>query len=423
MIRFLFGRMFFWDLLITGLILTWSLPKRSHPAWRIAAATAGCTAVSVVWSEVFAQWGGENLLVMILNYSGAYLVVLCALLFVLDLRGWPFVYMGTFIWFTQQAASALDFSVNLLRGMTLLSWCKHEVILCGAALGVYFFGTRKFQSNVLQRLQLERVAPMWMTMCLLCCGLNSYANISGGTSKAFYLAEMCFNLFALLYLNSLYALSGMERENENIHLMIEQGKRQYEISRESIEQLNIKSHDLRHQIRSFHKRGQIDGQVLADMESTIDHYDAMVRTGSEAMDIILTEKSLLCHGKGIGFTCMAEAAGIDYIDAADLYALFGNALENAIEAVEKLDDPQKKQIAFTMRRVGGFYVVQLQNYTREQLTFCDGLPQTTKEDKRSHGIGVRSMQLLVKKYGGQLAFHQEEDVVELDLMLLAKDAG
>ena len=114
--------------------------------------------------------------------------------------------------------------------------------------------------------------------------------------------------------------------------------------------------------------------------------------------------------------------GIDYIDAADLYALFGNALENAIDATEKLDDPQKKQIAFTMRRVGGFYVVQLQNYTQEQLMFCDGLPQTTKEDKRSHGIGVRSMQMLVKKYGGQLAFHQEEDVVELDLMLLAKEA-
>lgn len=75
-----------------------------------------------------------------------------------------------------------------------------------------------------------------------------------------------------------------------------------------------------------------------------------------------------------------------------------------------------------MRRVGGFYIVQLQNYTADPLELHDGLPQTTKEDKRSHGIGVRSMKLLVEKYGGQMSFHQEEDMVELSLMLLAKDA-
>ena len=118
---------------------------------------------------------------------------------------------------------------------------------------------------------------------------------------------------------------------------------------------------------------------------------------------------------------MAEAGGIRYIEEADLYAMFGNALENAIEAAEKLSDPRKKQISFTMRRVGGFYIVQLQNYTQDVLSFQDGLPRTTKEDKRNHGIGVRSMQLLVEKYGGQMSYQQEEDVVELSLMLLAGD--
>ena len=421
MTRFLFGRMFFWDLLMTGLILTRSLPRRSHIAVRILAAFGSCTVISMAWGRVFSQGSAENLGIMVLNYFGAYLIVLAALSFLLDLERWSFLYMGTFVWFTQQAANAIDFAFSSQAGMSISNWVRHEVILCVTALAVYWFGTRKFQDAVLQRLELNRVAPIWLAMCLACCGLNSYASLRGETGRAFYLAELCLDLFGVLYLHSLYMLSGLERESENIHFMMEQGRRQYEISRENIEQINIKSHDLRHQIRAFHKQGQINEAVLADMETTIDRYDSTVRTGNKALDILLTEKSLACRSKGIGFTCMAEAGGIRYIEEADLYAMFGNALENAIEAAEKLSDPRKKQISFTMRRVGGFYIVQLQNYTQDVLSFQDGLPRTTKEDKRNHGIGVRSMQLLVEKYGGQMSYQQEEDVVELSLMLLAGD--
>ncbi len=419
MIGFLFGRMFFYDLLLTGLILTWSLPKRPHMGARICCAVVGCSAISVLWSNIFAQYN-ENFFEMICNYFGAYLIILASLWFILDLERWSFLYIGTFVWFTQQIANALDFALISGGGMNWLSWVKHMLLMALAAFLVYWFGTRKFQNTVLIRLQLNRVAPIWFLMCLMCCGLNSYASLSGGTSRAFYLAELCFNMLGILYLHSLYMMSGLERESENIHFMMEQGKRQYEISKENIEQINIKSHDLRHQIRVFHKKGQIDEKILADMEHTINQYDSIVHTGNEAMDILLTEKSLSCQGKGIGFTCMAEASGIGYIDAADLYSLFGNALENAMEAVGKLDDPHKKQISFTMRRVGGFYVAQLQNYTGDALRLHDGLPQTTKEDKRNHGIGVRSMQLLVEKYGGQMTFCQEDDIVELDLIFSAK---
>lgn len=422
MIRFLFGRMFFWDLLITGLILNLSLPKRPHFRVRCLTVFAGCTLISVLWSELFLRIGAgnENLATMILNYFGAYLIVLGALSLLLDLERWSFLYMGTFIWFTQQAANALDFIFSFQTGMTIWSWLWHESILLGTAAAVYGVSTRKFQAMVLQRLQLNRVAPVWLAMCLMCCGLNSYASQSGGNSVAFYLAELCFDVFGILYLHSLYMMSGLERESENIHFMMEQGRRQYEISRENMEQINIKSHDLRHQIRAFHKQGRINEKILTDIESTIDRYDSTVHTGNKALDILLTEKSLICQSKGIGFTCMAEAAGIGYIEEADLYAMFGNALENAIEAVEKLPDPHKKQIAFTMRKVGGFFIVQLQNYTDGMLELHDGLPQTTKADKRNHGIGVRSMKLLVEKYGGQMSFRQEEDVVELSLILPAK---
>lgn len=417
---FLFRGMFFWDILTVGLVLMFSLPKRSYPGLRIGASVLICYLASHLWELVRMQTS-DNLAGMIVDYFGAYLIVLCTLWFVVDLDIWTFLYMGTFVWFTQQFSNAIDFAFKHGIGATYANWFYHKAVLLFCSVAIYWFITRKFQRSVLRWLRLNRVVPIWLLMCVVCCGLNSYASISGGNSQAFYLLEMFSNLFGIMYLYNLYMLSGMERESENIHFMMEQERRKYEISRENIEQLNIKSHDLRHQIRDFHKKGQIDERVLADMEHTIDRYDSVFHTGNEALDIILTEKSLVCNSKGIGFTCMAQADSIGYIEAADLYALFGNALENAIEATDKLSDPQKKQISFTMRKMGGFYIAQLQNYTQEDLCFHDGLPQTTKTDKRNHGIGVRSMQLLMEKYGGQMSYSQEEDMVELDLMLAAGD--
>ena len=71
---------------------------------------------------------------------------------------------------------------------------------------------------------------------------------------------------------------------------------------------------------------------------------------------------------------MADGKGLAYMEPADLYALFGNALENAIEATEQLTDPAQKQIVLTVRPVEGFCSVHLQNYTK---TACPSLASRT----------------------------------------------
>lgn len=47
----------------------------------------------------------------------------------------------------------------------------------------------------------------------------------------------------------------------------------------------------------------------------------------------------------------------------------------------------------------------------------NGLPVTGKSDKANHGFGIRSMQLLAEKYGGELTFRQEGDVVNTYMLL------
>ena len=101
---------------------------------------------------------------------------------------------------------------------------------------------------------------------------------------------------------------------------------------------------------------------------------------------------------------------------ADIYALFGNALDNAIEAVR---GAKRRSISLVVRRAMGVVSVSVENYYAPdaQPSFEDGLPQTTKADKANHGFGMRSMRAIAERYGGTLVARAEDGVFHLDIML------
>ena len=426
MVGFLFGRLFFLDMLLIGFVLTAKFPRKEGFAWRVPAAVAVCLLISVGWERIFRASIGTNLLVRAcistVNYMGSMLFVLAALAFCIQMKLWSCAYVGAMMWFVQQAGNCLDFMLEAGFGMSWAGFVFHMAVVGCMALLVYGWFMHRMDVQILARMRLQEVVPLCLLMCLVCLELNTYASDSGLTNRAYYLAVLLLDLMGLLYQKSLYQFAGLERENESVQMLLAQGDKQYQAAKENMEQVNIKCHDLRHQIRHFRQEGRIDEHALNDMEQVIEAYDTTVRTGNPALDVILTEKSLSCRSKGIGFTCMAEGSGLAYMDPADLYALFGNALENAIEATEQLDDPAQKQISMTVRPVGGFYSIHIQNYTRAPLQMENGLPLTSKADAKNHGYGVRSMQILVEKYGGELSFQQEGEVVSLYLLLPCRTA-
>lgn len=417
MVEFLFDRMFFIDILLIAFTLSVPLPKRDHFSLRLLAAGAFCLGTSIIWSFIFRSISPETLGMAILNYLGIFIIVMLVIWFCLQINRWSLIYIGTATYFIQHISVRIEGLLPYRAGMDLLSLLLHMGIVLTLDLAAYGLFFRTVEYHILNRLKLHQVAPIWIIMCLMCLVLSSYASKAGEFTLSFRLADLLCSAVGLLYQYSLYQVAGAQQEAESIQLLLQQGKKQYELSRDSIERVNIKCHDLRHQIRRFHIAGQLDETAIREMEAAINDYDIKVETGNRALDVILTEKRALCTEKGIGFTCMADGRGFSQIEPADLYALFGNALDNAIEAAENLKDSGKKQIALTVRRMGGFCSIHLQNYTDHRLAMADGLPVTNKEDKYNHGFGMRSMRLLVKKYGGELIFQQEGDVVDLFLLL------
>ena len=89
---------------------------------------------------------------------------------------------------------------------------------------------------------------------------------------------------------------------------------------------------------------------------------------------------------------MADGTLLDFMAEMDISALFGNVLDNAIESVEKLDDKEKRLIHLSVAKQKNFLRIRSENYTEEKITFKNGMPVTTKKDKRFHGFGMKSIQ-------------------------------
>ena len=150
----------------------------------------------------------------------------------------------------------------------------------------------------------------------------------------------------------------------------------------------------------------------------MDVYDSVVKSGNDALDTILTEKSLYCEKHGITLSCIADGAALDFVEPTDLYSFFGNALDNAIEAVERMADPERRSIGLVVRRTGDMVSIHVENYFDGNISFGgEGLPNTRKPDEANHGFGVRSMRMIAESLGGSLTCRTQEDVFHLDALL------
>lgn len=240
--------------------------------------------------------------------------------------------------------------------------------------------------------------------------------------KFLYLSQMM--CLIILYLqNELFKKSEMKQELVLMNLLWKKEQEQYQLTKENIALINQKSHDLKHQIRALRKasREEID-TYLDEMEESVRIYETIVKTGNDVFDTILTEKSLHCKDRGIQVSCVADGSQMDFINTVDLYALLGNAMDNAIEAVEKFQDLEKRQIDVMIYRQQHFLVMNIINPMIGNLVYEGEFPRTTKGDKKSHGFGLRSMKYILNKYDGVLNVNEEDDCFSLKILIPIPDA-
>ena len=201
-----------------------------------------------------------------------------------------------------------------------------------------------------------------------------------------------------------------------VSLIRHKEKEQYETSKRTIELINMRCHDLKHQIRTIGANSTLNENSIKEIESLISIYDAGIKTGNEVLDVILTEKNLFCAQSGIKFSCIADGKRLNFMKEEDIYSLFGNLIDNAIEAVQGLDEG-KRVIGLKIRAINDLLSINVNNYYEQKIEFEEsGMPRTTKTEKEFHGYGLKSVKNICDRYDGDLSISTENNVFNIKIM-------
>ena len=210
-------------------------------------------------------------------------------------------------------------------------------------------------------------------------------------------------------------------EKDTLHNIMEMQYKNYQLSKENIDMVNQKYHDLKHQINLLKTQAYVGKSTsyLEKMEREIRVYETQNKTGNQILDAVLTNKAMICQNKEIELKFIVDGGALSFMEDMDVSALFGNMLDNAIESAEKQQEKQKRLIWLYVTKEKQFVRIRTENYCDEKVRFKNGMPVTTKKDRRLHGYGMKSIKSTVEKYHGSVVAAQENNWFELKILLPA----
>ena len=245
-------------------------------------------------------------------------------------------------------------------------------------------------------------APLYAAMAGFCLFPALYA----GERLPFAAAGAAFfALFAALQ-HTMSVLSSVRGECSVLRETLARDQALRAEEAQMIDAVNLKSHDLKHLLLRG-AAGALHGAYAEEARAALEGYERAFRTGNAALDVVLSEKAAACAARQVEFNCMADGTLLAGVKEADIYTMLGNLLDNAIEAVEGLE-AGRRVVTLNIERRGAFCVLRTENYFAGELTFCDGLPATTKTE-HGHGYGLRSVRMTASRLGGKFSCGARED--------------
>ena len=154
-------------------------------------------------------------------------------------------------------------------------------------------------------------------------------------------------------------------------------------------------------------------QMAQELRSQIADYENYIHTGNDFLDIIIRDKAEKAREKKIDFSAFIDFRDVDFIDPLDISTLFGNGIDNAIEASEKLPEEQRV-ILVKAGKIQDFVSILIENNCSDTV-YPEG--HTTKADKFLHGFGISNMKKSAEKYGGTCTTTQADGKFTLKILL------
>lgn len=229
--------------------------------------------------------------------------------------------------------------------------------------------------------------------------------IASMISFFFLLCFMSVVIFALL---SVTKLEKRRSDNEILQRTNEMMEQNYQRMHEDVHQNARLLHDFHHHSAAIR---ELAAQKKTD--EIIDYIDSMLSTSYEAIEFcncgcdiinaVINCKALEARSSHIEFQYHVDFHEPTNLKPVDICAVLANQIENALEACEKIEDPDKRIVRVEIRQRNGFALFKVMNTVRENpFRYEDKLLTTKTDTSRMHGLGLKSISDIARKYSGSM---------------------
>lgn len=414
---------FYFELFFAVVGLVWRCERRTHFLWRFL----GCQVCALAFYFLPSLNLGMG---VSLSYLIVFAAMVAELLFLFRMDGFTALFYGVAAFAMQNMAWSALLLIFELIGLSHFNQATGILLYLGTYLLHYAvcfvsFGTKVPNgTSVKPNLTTLVIVTVTMFLVYLLSALISHGNLWNPYARLYSI--MCC-VIALCAQFGVFRNSHLQTENEKLARdneitkeLIYQEKKQRELTRDVIEIIDIKCHDLKHQISFLHTMDSAERKKqIGEIEQAVMLYGNIAKTGNYALDVVLTEKCLICENRKIKISYIADGDSLSFLDPVDTACLFGNILDNAIEcAVREPED--RRVIRLNISTMHNCVSISCENYCGHVVTFSGELPVSDKSNKTEHGFGVKSIRYIVQQYGGNLVMKQEDDLFSVNIMLPMK---
>lgn len=271
------------------------------------------------------------------------------------------------------------------------------------------------------------IMPLTSIMVLICFRYIAYQMLLTQNMSILWTISCIGLMFAnvLVFIIYEYSLKNTKElyELKKIQDREEQDKRYFEIIEQSNKDMRIFSHDIKNHLTQIRNLENIEA-VQSYIDSIYPNIEKFSFTGiskNKMLDLIISKYVTLCEKKNIKFSVDVKTANLTYVSDSDLSTLMNNLLDNAVEAAERADERFIQVYIFSKGNMHDGLVIKNSCFVPPETE--NGELKTTKQNKKTHGVGTKSIRKTLKKYDAVYGWKYDENskIFETDIVFPKKN--
>ncbi len=275
---------------------------------------------------------------------------------------------------------------------------------------LYSISNKKINIRSLVLFICSNVGYMIVSVCI-------YADAVSVNEKRYSILFLvcCLTIFLALVVNLIslkyyLKMENKDRDQEMIIYKLQVETRYYEEKMKEEERIKSIYHDMKNHILLLESEREEKQEWISDIKKKIMKYEDFYRTGNRFLDIILRDKIEMAQSDNIHIEDDINMDGIKMFDPFDISTIFGNLLDNAIEACKLVQEIERRVINISARRKNQLLIILVKNPKPEDR-------ERKMRKKGVHGYGLRNVNDVVKKYGGEINIEEKESQFVVSIII------